>query len=175
MKTTLTPDSDSTAFDSTFADHWRGRFEGHPGKFRVFLFEPETELLAPFLCSLECAIAFLESENTDSDFAGALFAKDGEESAGDLAAPVRGGYRTARVRPQVREPVAEDPFEILPVHARPPFIRVEGVILFGELEGQRLRGWCFHVLRYRRESPEGSELLIRRDQLRRGVESGVIV
>jgi len=66
-KTTLAPDF-APDFDSTFADHWRGRFEGHPGKFRVFLFEPETELLAPFLCSLECAIAFLESENTDSDF-----------------------------------------------------------------------------------------------------------
>ena len=54
--------------DTEFAALWRARFASHPGPFRVFAWEPETERRAPYRCSLPCSLAFLETENTDHDF-----------------------------------------------------------------------------------------------------------
>jgi len=54
--------------EADFAGLWRARFASHPGPFRVFAWEPETERWAPYRRSLPCALAFLEAENTDHDF-----------------------------------------------------------------------------------------------------------
>ncbi len=47
---------------------WTARFATYSGNYKVEIFNHETIQFEPYLCSLECAVAFLESVATDYEF-----------------------------------------------------------------------------------------------------------
>ncbi len=58
----------SMAEDSTFYTHWRAMFENYIGPHKVYLWNNGANVDEPMYCTLECAVAYLESFGSDFDF-----------------------------------------------------------------------------------------------------------
>ena len=54
--------------DSEFYTRWKALFENYVGPHKVYLWNNAANSDEPMFCSLECAVAYLESFGSDFDF-----------------------------------------------------------------------------------------------------------